>query len=485
MHRRDFIASTAWVAAAAAQTPAPAVNKPSKGKLRAGVAAVNIDPQVGGSLAGSFTEGRSRDIHDSLQVKTVVFDNGNTRISLSLVDVCVLPPGVAQAARKAIESEAGIPAVNAALCCTHTHSAPTTMHLFQARPDPGYLDFLTRRIVDSARIAVARLEPARLGFGYGREDRIAFNRRYELKPGTVPPNPFGGIDRVKTNPGIGNPNVIRAVGPIDPTVGVLSVQRADGKPLALVGNYSLHYVGGVPGGHVSADYFAWWAAGMARRMGIGSGPGDPPFVAMLTNGAQGDINNIDVLKGRNERAAPYSRIAEVANVLADETARVLERIRYSDEAELGASQEWLELGVRLPTADELKAARKLLAAAAPAGKQLTQAEHIYARETVIMAETFKPTERVPVQALRIADTALVPFSGEPFVELGLEVRKKSPIRNQFLIGLSNDHVGYIPTVEAHEQGGYETWRAKTSYLEKEAAPKITAAALRRLETLAT
>jgi hypothetical protein len=356
------------------------------------------------------------------------------------------------------------------------------MHLFQAQPDPGYLEFLTRRIVDSVRMAAARLEPARIGFGFGRENRIAFNRRYELKPGTVPPNPFGGTDRVKTNPGIGNPNVVRPVGPIDPTVGILSVKRADGKPLALVGNYSLHYVGGVGPGHVSADYFAWWASDMARRIGVGTSPGDPTFIAMLTNGAQGDINNIDVMNGKSERQPPYTRIREVAKILADESARVLDGIRYSEEAELAASEEWLELGVRLPSDEEVRAARRVLASAGPG--PFRDLPLVYARETVIMAETYPRQERVPVQALRVGNTAVVAFAGEPFVELGLEVRRRSALPQQFLIGLSNDHVGYIPTVEAHEQGGYETWRAKTSYLEKEAAPKIVAATLRRLEAIA-
>ena len=469
--------------AAAGQVRPPSLTKAVRGSLRAGAAQISITPHIGGSLAGSFTEARSRDIHDELFAKTLVLDNGNARTSLTLVDLCVLPASVNSAAKQAIQADAGIPAANALFCCTHTHSAPTTMHLFQSQPDPGYLDFLTRRIVDSVRMAVARLEPARIGFGFGREERIAFNRRYELKPGAPPTNPFGGTDRVKTNPGVANPNVVRPVGPIDPTVGVLSVQRADGKPLAIVGNYSLHYVGGTGGGLVSADYFAWWADEMARRAGVGRGPGDPPFVAMLTNGAQGDINNIDVMKGRPERLAPYEQIRKVASILAAESARALDGVRHSEVIELGASQEWLEIGVRLPSPDDVSAARKLLASA-PREGQFRDLPLVYARETVIMSETYPKVERVPVQTLRIGNTGIVAFAGEPFVELGLEVRRKSPLPQQLLIGLSNDHVGYIPTVEAHEQGGYETWRAKTSYLEKQAAPKIVAASLRCLQSLA-
>jgi hypothetical protein len=163
---------------------------------------------------------------------------------------------------------------------------------------------------------------------------------------------------------------------------------------------------------------------------------------------------------------------------------VLGTVRYSEEAELAAAEEWLELGVRLPSDAEVRDARKLLAAA-EAKTQFRDLPLVYARETVIMAETYPKTERVPVQVLRIGDTGVAAFAGEPFVQLGLEVREKSPFRQNFVIGLSNDHVGYVPTVEAHEQGGYETWRAKTSYLEKEAAPKVVSATLRRLNAIAS
>jgi hypothetical protein len=189
------------------------------------------------------------------------------------------------------------------------------------------------------------------------------------------------------------------------------------------------------------------------------------------------------MNGTAARKPSYGQIRDVAKILADETARVLDGMRYTEDAPLGASQEWLELAVRLPSADEVREAKKLLAAAE--GKApFRDMPLVYARETVIMAETFRRQEQAPVQALRIGDMGVAAFAGEPFVELGLEVRKQSPFRQNFLIGLSNDHVGYVPTVEAHEQGGYETWRAKTSYLEKEAAPKIVSATLRRLNAIA-
>lgn len=478
MNRRQFFThSTAFAAAGAvaAQTTR------GKGKLRAGAATAVITPPVGASLAGYFTESFSRNNHDELLVKAIVFDNGSTRVALAVCDLCVLPFEVVSKAKRRIAETAQIPIQNIALSCTHTHSAPATMHLFQSQPDDEYLQWLTSRIVDSVRMAVERLEPAKVGFGFGSEKSIIFNRRFFMKPGTMPPNPFGAIDQVQTNPGIGNPNVIKAAGPVDPTVGVLSVQAADGTPLAMIGNYSLHYVGGQKNGDVSADYFAFWAESMARRAAVTPRLQSREFVAILTNGCQGDINNVNVLQAA-PKAAPYVRMREVAEILAEESFRVWKQIQHKDEVELGGSEEWLALGVRIPTVDELSIAKQILGAVKN-GPPYRDAPAVFAREAVVIADSFPPIMPVAVQALRIGELAMAAFSGEPFVELGLEIRKKSAIQSAFPIGLANGHAGYLPTTEAMELGGYETWRAKSSFLEKEAGPKVVQAMLRRLSAL--
>ncbi|MCP5111072.1 MAG: hypothetical protein GY953_09575, partial [bacterium] len=120
---------------------------------------------------------------------------------------------------------------------------------------------------------------------------------------------------------------------------------------------------------------------------------------------------------------------------------------------------------------------------APNREQYTERRHIYARETLIMAETFPPSYQVPVQTLRIGGLGIAAFPVEAFVELGLEVKQKSPFETTIPIALANGCFGYCPTVEAHRQGGYETWRAKSSFLEVHAAPKIVASVLRQLDSL--
>jgi hypothetical protein len=415
---------------------------------------------------------RATRIHDDLHVRALVLDNGKARIGIALADLCVISHEPVAAARK----RAGFPVLIAA---THTHSGPATSHLFQALPDPAYVDALGNSIAEALSTAVKRLRPARVGVGVGREQGLVFNRRFFMREGTIPPDPFGRTrDRVRMNPGPGNPDILKPAGPIDPDVGVIAVEGLDGKPIAVLANYALHYVGGVSGGDISADYFGVWAESLARQAGVAS----TDFVPMLANACSGNINNIDVTKPRTQ-LPPYAKMQEVADTLARECLRVWRDVKYETAAELAASEAPVELATRLPDHADIAAARKLWddAGSPREAKGLPQ---VYARETLIMARSYPRMVKTFVQAVRIGDTAIATFPGEAFVELGLELKKQSPFRLTLPIELANDYRGYIPTVEAHAQGGYETWRAKSSYLGVEAAPKLLAAALGRLRAIA-
>jgi neutral ceramidase len=107
---------------------------------------------------------------------------------------------------------------------------------------------------------------------------------------------------------------------------------------------------------------------------------------------------------------------------------------------------------------------------------------IYARETVLLHDY--PAE-VPLilQAFRIGQLAIAAIPCEVFVEIGLEIKERSPFKPSFTISLANGYNGYLPTVEHHSLGGYETWRARSSYLEENAAPKIVETILKLLDGL--
>jgi neutral ceramidase len=233
MNRRQFMAgSLAGCASSLSYAAGPRVEDPAGGRLRAGASLSNITPALGCSIAGGMTNDIGTEIHDELHVRSLVLDNGKTKLALAICDLCALPREPIDRAKQLIEQQTGIPRSNILISATHTHSAPPAAHLFQSVPDPKYVDWLVVRIADGVRRAVNHLQPARIGWGSGREVSLVFNRRYRMKPGSAGTDPFGGSsDTVKMNPGIGNPDVIGPAGPVDPEVSVLAVESVEGRPI--------------------------------------------------------------------------------------------------------------------------------------------------------------------------------------------------------------------------------------------------------------
>jgi hypothetical protein len=462
-------------ATAARAADEPAAPKPAP--FRAGAATSNITPPLGTSLNGGMADRKAAHVHDDLFARCLVFDDGATRLAIVVCDSCMLPRAAVDEAKRLIGQRTKIPPAHVLIAATHTHSAPTAAPVFQSNPDPDYLKFLTVRIADGVARAANNLAPATVGTGVGAVPQHVFNRRWRMKPGTVPPDPFGNTtDRVQMNPPVAGENLLEPAGPTDPAVWALSVRAAAGKPLALLANYALHYVGGHPGDHVSADYFGEFAR-VSAALGAADENQDPPFVAILSNGASGNINNIDFRRRQNPRP-PYAQVRKVALDVAAEAAGVATRAEHRGDVRLAVRTTTLQLGVRKPSAQEIKRAEEVVAAAA--GRELRSLPEIYAGETLAMKD-YPETVELVLQVMRIGDATIYAIPCEVFVEIGAELKEKSPHKPTAVFSLANGYNGYLPTPAHHELGGYETWRAKSSYLEVDASPKIVAKLTELLE----
>jgi neutral ceramidase len=448
--------------------PEAVVANPGKGRqFRAGAAVSNITPRLGISINGYFNDRIATHIHDELHARCLVLDDSQTRLAVVVCDSCMIPREVMDDAKRRIERQHGLPASHVLISATHTHTAPSSVGIFQSEPDAGYCEFLAGRIADGVGRAIHNLAPAKIAWGIGREPNQVFNRRWKMKPGTIPPNPFGGTnDLVKMNPVIGSADLIEPAGPTDPEVAVVSLQSPEGRPIAVLANYSLHYVGTGCDGEVSADYYCAFADRVQQL--LGADRLDPSFVALLSNGTSGDINNINFRQKRAPQP-PYEQMRLVADAVATKAVRVCRTLRYQDWVPLGVRETELSLGVRRPTADEVARAEAILEKVQ--GEALKTAEQVYARETRLMKDY--PAEKATIlQAMRIGDLGIAAIPCEVFAETGLAIKQKSPFKPTFTIELANGCDGYLPTPGQHALGGYETWRARSSYLEVEAEPKI-------------
>ncbi len=461
-------------------------NAPEQDKVfRAGASMSNITPPLGGGLVGNFgTPPPATHVHDELHARCLALDDGSTKLLFIIVDNIGMNRDLMDEAKGIITEETGVPSSNILISAIHTHSSVSAQGVGDKRRSwsaggefDDYQKFMIRRIGDAARIAINNLEPARIGWGAGSVPEHVFVRRWIMKPGTPAVNPFGEQDKAVMNPGIGNPGLLKPASKPDTDVSFISVQSTDGRPIALLANYGLHYVGGVPKGHISADYFAIFADRIQEL--LKADRQDPPFIGIMSNGTSGDVNNIN-FGGTPEKNPPYAKMRKVAEDCAREVYRVHNNIEYHDWVPLNATAENLTLNVRKPDKQLIKRSEEVLKRPDTV-KPVHRLEGAYA-EKVLSMLNWPDQVDIVVQTFRIGDLGVAAIPFETFAETGLEIKATSPYKSTFVIELANGCYGYLPTPEQHELGGYETWLS-TNKVEKEASRKIVATILSQFASM--
>ena len=443
-------------------------------ELKAGAATSNITPPIGEEIIGGFVPYPSKNIHDELHARCLVLDDGETKLAVVVCDLLGVHRIVSDEARRLIAEKSGIPKSHVLITGTHTHSASSALGKQRLQESPtldDYQKFVAQRIADGVARAVFNSRPAQIAFGKVDVPEHVFNRRWHMKPGTAPVNPFGEVDQVKMNPPAGNANLVEPAGPTDPTVSFFSVKDADGRHISLFATYSLHYVGGVGKDDISADYYGMFCERLKSLL-TKDEPQDiaadrPPFVALLANGTSGDINNINF---RTPRAAkkPYEQMKFVAHDVAAKVQGALAGLKYENNISLAAAYCELPIAWRKPTEEQTKWAAETIAAGPKTKQDLS---YIYAQRTQSLAEYKEATVNLPLQVFRIGDVCIGTMPCEVFCEIGLEFKSRSQQQPAFLMSLAHGYYGYLPSPRHFRLGGYETWIG-TNRLEPNASDKM-------------
>jgi hypothetical protein len=466
-----ILALVGAIGLAAKTEPVTAQEPPS---LQAGAAAVDITPQqfpirVRGTLCDQA--------RDALHSRALVFSNGVTTLAMVVVDNLGVAEESCDEAKKIAAERCGIAPENIMIASTHTHRAPASNCKEGEPASVAYRRVIIEGMAESIAKAHAALRPAAIGAASHPLPDEVRNRRWFLKPGKMPPNPWGLMDKVKMNPGYSDEVLDRPAGPIDPDVMVLSVRDAKTrKPLAIFANYALHYVGGLPKAQVSSDYFGEFARLMPTRV-----RGGEDFVAMMSNGASGDINNLPFLLSRPPRE-PGEQIRIVASKAADAAWFAWKKIDdYKSSVHIGMIERDITLNLRRPSEAQIKSARATLAITDKSElARLPKKAESYARKTMSMLDGGQ--RAVPLQAIRLGDTAVCAIPFETLVEIGLELKERSPLPNTIVVGIANGYNGYLPPPNQHELGGYETWLG-TSRVQEDASVLIIDQLLQMLAEL--
>lgn len=448
-------------------------------ELRVGAIVVDVSPLVFPVLVnGGMTSRSAEVVNDPINARALVLADGRIEIAIVVVDSCMMPRPVLDQAKMLAFKRTGILTNHILISATHTHSAPASMGCLGTSADPRYPTFLIQKIAEAIALAQKKLQPAKAGWNVRNAAEFTALRRWIRRPDRIALDPFGNpTGRANMHAGRNWDDVTGESGPEDPDLTMISFQTLDGKPLALLANFSMHYFSGVK--PVSADYFGRFCNKLKAKLG-----GDENFVGIMSHGCSGDIFRRDY-SVRNWKINPLPKgedftIDTYADQLSDRALEGYRKIKHRPNLDLAMAEKRMTLKYRTPDAQRLEWAKKIVAEMGDRNPK-TRPE-IYAREQVILHE--RQQTEICLQSLRIGDMAITTTPNETYALTGLKLKALSPLPKTMVIELANGGDGYIPPPEQHFLGGYNTWAARSAGLEVQAEPKITEACLQLLEEVA-
>jgi len=415
------------------------------GELRVGAAAIPITPPPGIPMAGYYSERGAKGVHDELQAKAIVLEAGGAMAALVALDLISTPRDLVEEARREIERVTQMRGASVMISATHSHTGPVLdrKSAFGGKSDlvARYRAGLPAKIAEAVREAGSRLTPAKASAASGREESIAFNRRYHMKDGTV-----------GWNPGKRNPNILKAAGLIDPAVPIVFFESLDRKPLATYVNYAVH-LDNVGEPVISADMPSTLSRALADFKG-------PEMITLFSAGCCGDVNHIDVNWGEEQRG--FANASRMGTILAAEVLRTWPRLRRVEASALRVKSTAVSLGLpELGVGDTDQAREIVKRVADPKSKRPSFLEMVWAFKVLDVAARNGRPQEVEVQVIALGnEVAWVSLPGEIFTELGLAIKQDSPFPQTIIAELANGSIGYIPSRRAYAQGNYEVVSAR-------------------------
>ncbi len=441
-------------------------------QLWAGVAKVDI------------TNTEAGPVNDPLYVKALVIKSDTTTVAIITVDAVAIGEigpidnDYLSKVRSRIRKELNIQPTNVLVNASHCHGIVCSD--------------VDERTFQAVEEASRNMVPVKVGAGVGHEDRIMENRRLKLKNGRE-------VD-VRYAYSLPPEEEVAEVGPIDPEIGILRLDRNDGRTLAVVYNFACHPIQGVPGGGNSADMIGFASKTIEENM-------SDDTIALFLQGCAGDINPAfykDVNHPRN--AEPLGNLLGLSTLrgLREITCRedgrltVLNEVIQLPRADVGeriismvAEQQrllqslqgtYLNLKTFIPLAVKYNMSgdfpsyesHRYLHEQAMGREDLKQLDvmnrrnmeqyirNIHTMEALTRVQTNLALLRkhqadnlaarsrtldVELMGLRIGEFVLLTFPGELTVRIGLNIKQRSPHEQTFVAGYTNGYIYYAPTTE--------------------------------------
>jgi neutral ceramidase len=459
--------------------------------MKVGVSSKVITPPVGIPMAGFSSRNEvSQGIHDHLHARILLIESGDTRAALVTFDLLQLGRTEMNRLRETVGRRIGVSPSNVMAACSHTHSGPAIKPnplsrlpiKKQVRLIDVWLEDLHSSVDEMASEAAQGLVEAKVEHGTYLVTGISYNRRKKIAEGACMlvmktgdmkdavreqykewGMPSDLIEKLAV-PGI-------PTGPIDPELSVLRFQTMNGDPISILVNFSCHPVTLGPSNLlISADY-----PGHLTHL-VEEAENTTVF---FTQGASGNVRPFYSERSFREAerigmtlaSATLKTMKTMASLPSDVSVKIdncvlelpLREIPPSEEAEKLIRQKEKELNECIQKQD-FRQVRRLSEELVRLRRAAGQPVELPSQWLGISSK--KPVEQVPetafqqeeiceLQALAVGNVTLAAIPGELFAELGLQIKKSARFKRVSIVTLANGSIGYVPTEEAYEEGGYE------------------------------
>ena len=421
--------------------------------LLAGFAEIDITPPVGTLMCGSLKPRPSVGIQDPLMLKAVVLESRGVRIAYAIFDVAMLTRRLGDRCVSRASRRTGIPAASIAWACSHTHTGPYTDDAFPYRGsrnpvNHAWLSTLPAKFAECLARADAAKEPVRVSRLRAYTSCVSHNRRYRYKDGRE-------INTWLLNSGEDDLQCVGAAGPIDPEIGGLAFDDRQGRLRGLLFCFTLHANANF-GDRFSGDYPAVVAARIRECHG-------PDVSTLFVPEACGDLN-------------PVMSYRQTGDVLAGEILRALDRRRPTrTPVTVGARRRDLTVPYR-----NWRVSQDGRIDASQWPKEIRD---LFRQNLAIIRRRGETSVRTRVTTWHVGDVAFAGLPGEPFVEVGLALKRRSPFPWTYPVELCGDYAGYLVTRQAWESGGYEGLISTVAPVDVRGVEMMSDAALHMLAEL--
>jgi neutral ceramidase len=438
----------------------------------------DITPDYPVSLLGYFNDRVSTGVIDPLYARLLAVRKGSSRALLVQIDSCLIPTADAEYLRGDISGGTEFEPHEILICTNHTHTAPALTDFFAVKSENRYRSELYETLLKRVK-RLTPYSPCLVRGTRGRAPGLSHNRRWYMRDGTV-----------TTNPARGSAERLRPEGPVDEGVEIIGFFSPDERPLALIVSISNH-TDTVGGTRISADWTGW-----LERVLNGTLKDHFPVLTLIA--PQGNINHYEFDRYRDQTNPGEAE--RIGRAYADVVLSCWGGLRQLAIDGISGLIRTVKIKPREVEASAFQRARETLARAERSqgpsdlkaeDLQDPEALRLFARELIAFLESRPFAYDVPLQVLRVGEVIFCAIPGEPFVEIGLELkgvgtesRGKVPREKMIVpVALANGYFGYIPLEPCFDRGGYEVQPGRDNCLSRKAAGIITAELKDMLESI--